>query len=65
MEFGIATELSTGEKFDDLIFAWKEPEGGKASLIFLQAKHKQNPNEKIHGLLSADKNSPFQVFGIK
>jgi hypothetical protein len=59
--FGIATELSIGEKFDDAIFAWKEHEAGKISLIFFQAKHKQNDNEMINGLLTPDKNAPFQV----
>jgi hypothetical protein len=62
--FGIATELSKGEKFDDLIFAWKEHDRENVFLIFLQAKHKQNSNEMINGLLSSDKNAPFQVIDI-
>jgi len=64
--FQIATELSKGEKFDDLIFAWKEPERKDISITFLQAKHKQlsdglHSKIKPSDLLSNDESAPFQV----
>jgi hypothetical protein len=40
-DFHIATEQSKAGKFDDLVFAYKKD--GKANIIFLQAKHKQEP----------------------
>jgi hypothetical protein len=63
-DFSIATEQSKAGKFDDLVFAYKKD--GKANIIFLQAKHKQEPREtnkiKFSDLTTkSPTDNPFQV----
>jgi len=46
--FGIATEQSKAEKFDDLIFIQKLKDN-KCKYTFVQAKHKQDTGNEIEG----------------
>lgn len=43
--FRLSTEWDAAEKFDDLVFEYSEQ--GRVKYRFLQAKHKQDDNEKI------------------
>jgi hypothetical protein len=57
--FKLATEMTAAEKFDDLVLRYEKPNDTGANDIFyrvLQAKHKQNGNEKIKysDLLNSD-----------
>ncbi|WP_341813296.1 ankyrin repeat domain-containing protein [Wolbachia endosymbiont (group B) of Germaria angustata] len=59
--FRLATEWDNAEKFDDLVFIHDDQNRGK-SYRFLQAKHKQNEDNKkigIGDLLTEDKNGEF------
>ncbi|WP_341819679.1 ankyrin repeat domain-containing protein [Wolbachia endosymbiont (group A) of Brachyopa scutellaris] len=59
--FHLATEWDDAEKFDDLVFIHDDQNRGK-SYHFLQAKHKQNEDNKkigIGDLLTEDKNGEF------
>ncbi|XP_022908706.2 uncharacterized protein [Onthophagus taurus] len=44
-DFGLATEMVEAEKFDDIVFRYKD-ENGYEIYRFVQAKHIQNNNEK-------------------
>lgn len=46
-EFCIATEMDAAEKFDDLVFRYRDPQTGQYIYFYLQAKHKQDDNEVI------------------
>nr|CAH7726410.1 unnamed protein product [Callosobruchus chinensis] len=59
--FHLATEWDDAEKFDDLVFIHDDQNRGKI-YHFLQAKHKQNEDNKkigIGDLLTEDKNGEF------
>jgi hypothetical protein len=65
-QFGIATELKSAEKFDDVVFAYEpKNEEGDADphFLFIQAKHKQDDNIQIKyiDLFSKSAKEPFQV----
>ena len=65
-QFGIATELKSAEKFDDVVFAYEpKNEEGEADphFLFIQAKHKQDGKIpiKYKDLFSKSAKEPFQV----
>jgi hypothetical protein len=68
-QFGIATELKSAEKFDDVVFAYEpKNEEGETDphFLFIQAKHKQDGNIPIKyiDLFSKNAKEPFQVTSI-
>lgn len=61
-DFSLATEWDAAEKFDDLVFRYKDSQGD-TQYRFLQAKHKLDEDEKITvgKLLTEDKNGEFNL----
>ncbi|KAL1487946.1 hypothetical protein ABEB36_015329 [Hypothenemus hampei] len=67
-EFRLATEMPSAEKFDDIVFQYKEDKSEKWKFRLLQAKHKEGekPSDplikiKLHDLLSIDDDEAFSL----
>src|SRR5699024_9678741 len=45
-EFSLATEMDEAEKFDDIVLQYREQGKQEISYLFLQAKHKQDEDNK-------------------
>ena len=60
-DFRLSTEWDAAEKFDDLVFKYQNQ--GQITYRFLQAKHKQDKNEKITigDLFSTSKKGEFNL----
>ena len=63
--FRLATEMDAAEKFDDIVFQYTKEDQGKERNFYrvLQAKHKQNDEEKItyNDLSNSDDEEEFSL----
>ncbi|XP_055306289.1 uncharacterized protein LOC129570622 [Sitodiplosis mosellana] len=58
-EFDLATEMDAAEKFDDVVFRYKDPKINKWTWRFLQAKHKLDAKITVNDLITTSDNDNF------